>query len=152
MSPARFRLLVSGVLIAGVLTSAVLMAAGLGASLVVGWDGSLRGLPAAAVPASDFAGVLQGLLELRPIALAQAGLLVLLATPVARVVASVAAFGLERDRLYAGITLGRAGDPVPQPVRVALRRARRHATAVPGTDPRSVRQDWPQAIEDGARP
>ena len=29
----------------------------------------------------------------------------LIATPVARVVASVGAFALERDRLYAGITL-----------------------------------------------
>lgn len=46
------------------------------------------------------------MLELRPIALAQAGLLVLLATPVLRVMASVVAFALEGDRLYVAITVG----------------------------------------------
>ena len=34
-----------------------------------------------------------------------AGLLLLIATPVARVVLSVAAFALQRDLLYVGITL-----------------------------------------------
>jgi len=43
--------------------------------------------------------------ELRPIACAQAGLLVLIATPVVRVMASVVGFVLERDRLYAAITI-----------------------------------------------
>ena len=105
MNPERFRTLVSGVLIVGVATSAVLMTVGFAASLVVGWGGSLRGLPATALPASDFGAVATGLGELRPIAFAQAGLLVLIATPVVRVIASVAAFGLERDRLYLAITL-----------------------------------------------
>ena len=35
----------------------------------------------------------------------QFGLLLLIATPIARVAFSVVAFGLERDRLYVGITL-----------------------------------------------
>jgi uncharacterized membrane protein len=35
----------------------------------------------------------------------QLGLLLLIATPVARVAFSVVAFALERDRLYVGITL-----------------------------------------------
>jgi len=39
------------------------------------------------------------------VAFAQAGLLVLIATPVVRVMASVVAFVLERDRLYAAITI-----------------------------------------------
>jgi uncharacterized membrane protein len=40
-----------------------------------------------------------------PLATIQIGLLILIATPIARVVFSIAAFGLERDRLYVGITL-----------------------------------------------
>ncbi len=105
MTPVRFRAVVSGVLIAGVVTSAVLMTIGFAASLVVGWEGSLRGLPPTILPASDFSAIGTGLRELRPIAFAQAGLLVLVATPVVRVMASVVAFALERDRLYAAITL-----------------------------------------------
>jgi uncharacterized membrane protein len=35
----------------------------------------------------------------------QIGLLILIATPVARVAFSLMAFGIQRDRLYAGITL-----------------------------------------------
>lgn len=104
MNPARFRDVVSGVLMVGVVTSAALMAIGFATSLVVGWHGSLLGLPATRLPASDFATVGTGLRELRPIAIAQAGLLVLIATPVARVVTSVVAFVLERDRLYSAIT------------------------------------------------
>jgi uncharacterized membrane protein len=56
--------------------------------------------------ASDFSVVGPAVLELRPIGIAQVGLLVLVATPVVRVMASVVAFVLERDRLYAAITLG----------------------------------------------
>jgi uncharacterized membrane protein len=105
VNPNRFRVLVSGVLIIGVLTSAVLMTVGFLASIVVGWEGSLRGLPATTLPASDFSAIGTGLRQLRPIAFAQAGLLVLIATPVVRVMASVVAFVLERDRLYAAITI-----------------------------------------------
>jgi uncharacterized membrane protein len=39
-----------------------------------------------------------------PLATIEIGLLILIATPVARVVFSMAAFGAERDRLYVGIT------------------------------------------------
>jgi len=81
------------------------MTVGFIASLAVGWEGSLRGLPATTLPSSDFSGVGTGLRELRPIACAQAGLLVLIATPVVRVMASVVGFVLERDRLYAAITI-----------------------------------------------
>jgi uncharacterized membrane protein len=105
VNPTRFRVLVGGVLIIGILISAVLMTVGFVASLVVGWEGSLRGLPATTLPASDFSAIGRSLRELRPIAFAQAGLLVLIATPVVRVMASVLAFVLERDRLYAAITI-----------------------------------------------
>ena len=105
MTPTRFRDVVSGVLIIGVATSAAIMAVGLEASILVGWRGSLIGLPATTLPASDFSAVGTGLRNLRPMAIAQAGLLVLVATPVARVMTSVVAFALERDRLYAAITV-----------------------------------------------
>ena len=105
MTEDRFRVLVSRILRVGVVTSATLMTVAVAASLVVGWEGSLRGLPTTTSSTSDFSSVMAAALELRPIAIAQVGLLVLIATPVVRVMASVVAFVLERDGLYAGITL-----------------------------------------------
>ena len=105
MNPERFRVLVSGVLIVGVVVSAGLITVGFLSSFVVGWSGSLRGLAISDTQASDFSALATGLAELRPVAFAQAGLLVLIATPVARVLASVIGFALEGDRLYAAITL-----------------------------------------------
>ena len=105
MTPDRFRRLVSGVLIVGVTTSAALLAIGFVASLIVGWDGSLAGAADRVRPDSDFSGLLGSLTRLRPIAIAQLGLIVLIATPVVRVIASVVGFALEGDRLYASITL-----------------------------------------------
>ena len=106
MSAERFRAVISTVLIAGVVTSATLVLAGFLSAPAVGWNGSLTGAVASTAAPTDFSGMLAGLGALRPIALAQAGLLVLLATPVLRVVASVIGFALEGDRLYALITLG----------------------------------------------
>jgi len=106
MTPERFSAVVSGVLIVGVVTSAVLMTIAVFGSLVVGWGGSLVGAPASDLSATDYSAIVPGLLALRPIAIAQAGLIVLVATPVVRVIASVIGFALERDRLYTAITLG----------------------------------------------
>jgi uncharacterized membrane protein len=50
-------------------------------------------------------GVLAGVRALEPAALMQLGLMILVATPVARVAFSVVGFALERDRLYVGLTL-----------------------------------------------
>ena len=104
MTPNRFRAIVSTVLIVGVVTSAALIAIGFAGSLIVGWQGSLLGRGTTVGSASDFAGMFDGLAVLRPISIAQAGLVVLIATPVIRVATSVAAFALEGDRLYAAIT------------------------------------------------
>jgi uncharacterized membrane protein len=101
----RFRTLVSTVLIVGVGTSATLVALGFAGSLVVGWEGSLLGKNPVSEPTTEFAGMVAGLAALRPAAIAQAGLVVLVATPVLRVAASVAAFAIEGDRLYAAITI-----------------------------------------------
>lgn len=101
----RFRVLVSTVLIVGVTASAILVAFGFATSFLVGWEGSLRGVADGTTKVTDFGGLLPALAALRPVAIAQLGLLVLVATPVVRVAASVAAFVLEGDRLYAAITL-----------------------------------------------
>ncbi|MDQ6682538.1 MAG: DUF1634 domain-containing protein [Chloroflexota bacterium] len=84
MSPDRFRLVVSSVLFGGLAVSTALLLAGLVASWLVGWQGMVLGMPATA--------------------LARIGLIVLIATPVLRVLVSVIGFILERDRLYALIT------------------------------------------------
>jgi uncharacterized membrane protein len=108
MTPERFRLMVSGILLAGVGASAILIAAGFAASFLVGWQGSLAGVAAPPGPLPDpanFDGLPDRLARLEPLAVSQLGLLVLLATPVMRVAASVVGFALEGDRLYAAITL-----------------------------------------------
>ena len=104
MTAERFRTWVSTVLTTGVAISAALIAIGFVGALLVGWSGSLTGGPISAAASTDFSGVLAGLGAARPIAFDQAGLLVLLATPVVRVAVSLIAFGFERDRLYAAIT------------------------------------------------
>jgi uncharacterized membrane protein len=51
------------------------------------------------------AGVCKGVLRLEPRSVIQFGLLLLIATPIARVAFSVVAFALQRDRLYFALTL-----------------------------------------------
>jgi uncharacterized membrane protein len=50
-------------------------------------------------------GILRDSEQLRGVGLIQLGLVLLLATPVARVAFSVVAFALQRDRLYVSVTL-----------------------------------------------
>ncbi len=50
-------------------------------------------------------GVWKGVLGLQPRSVIQFGLLLLIATPIARVAFSVIAFAVERDRLYLALTL-----------------------------------------------
>jgi uncharacterized membrane protein len=106
MNPERFRTMVSLVLAVGVTISAALIGAGFLASFAVGWQGSLLGsAPGIAGPTTDFSSLPARLAALEPLAICQLGLLVLLATPVTRVAASVVGFALEGDRLYTAITL-----------------------------------------------
>lgn len=109
MTTQRLRGLVSGVLVVGVSIATALIAAAMIGSLIVGWQGSLRGAASPSESMSDFAKMPSGLLMLRPIAIAQLGLLVLLATPVLRVGMSFAAFAIEGDTLYAAIALAVLG-------------------------------------------
>jgi uncharacterized membrane protein len=108
VSPERFRTMISLVLAGGVALSAALIGIGFLAALAIGWQGSLLGSGSAATATAattDFSNLPARLAVLEPLAVTQLGLLVLLATPVARVAASIVGFGLEGDRLYAAITL-----------------------------------------------
>ncbi len=104
MTPERFRAWVSTVLVIGVSASAALFLLGFIGAVAVGWAGSLTGASTGTADSTDFSTVGAGLAAARPIAFAQAGLLVLVATPVFRVIVSLAAFALEGDRLYVAIT------------------------------------------------
>jgi uncharacterized membrane protein len=106
MTPEKFRNVVSAVLVIGVVVSAVLIGAGFLGALAVGWQSPLLGAaPAAHTATTDFSNLPGRLASLEPLAITQLGILTLLATPVARVAASVLGFALEGDRLYAAITL-----------------------------------------------
>jgi len=50
-------------------------------------------------------GVVSGIAQGRPESLIQLGLLMLLATPIARVALSIVTFAIQRDRMYVAITL-----------------------------------------------
>jgi uncharacterized membrane protein len=106
MTPERFRKVVSLVLTVGVAISAALICAGFLGALAVGWQSSLTGavVPGGGLAATDYGALPERLGVLEPLAVAQLGLLTLLATPVARVAASVVGFALEGDRLYTAIT------------------------------------------------
>ena len=54
---------------------------------------------------SSIGSIVSGALALQDTAIIQLGLLLLIATPVARVIFAAVAFGLERDKLYVGFTL-----------------------------------------------
>jgi uncharacterized membrane protein len=106
MSPERFRTVVSAVLLIGVSVSALLIGSGFVAALAIGWHGSLVGAtPPATTATTDYSNLAGRLATLEPLAIAQLGLLTLLATPVARVATSVIGFASERDGLYTAITL-----------------------------------------------
>jgi uncharacterized membrane protein len=104
MTAERFRTVISTVLIVGVGISATLIGTGFVAALAIGWHGSLLGAAGGSGATTDFSNLPARLTALEPLAITQLGLLVLLATPVARVAASVVGFALESDRLYAALT------------------------------------------------
>ncbi len=88
---------VHGILIVGLAISTVLMLIGVFGDLLFN-----RTMPTAE---PDPAQILQRIIELRPSGFMSLGLLVLLATPIVRVVGSIFAFAYERDWRFAGITL-----------------------------------------------
>ena len=87
---------VHGVLIIGLIISTALMLAGIGLALFY-----QRDLPTV-VP--DIGDVVGRVLAVRPSGFLALGLLVLIATPILRVVGSIGAFVYERDWRFAGVT------------------------------------------------
>ncbi len=104
---------VSALLLSGVSLSALVLAVGLALVMITGQTGYHETASVALVLSPEGAsafprtvgGVVQGALALRPFAVIELGALLLIATPVLRVAASVALFLLERDYLYTVITL-----------------------------------------------
>ncbi len=88
--------IVHQMLVIGLILSTTLMLVGLGLDLILG-----REVPTA-VP--DFGDIFNRVVALRPSGFLALGLLVLIATPILRVVGSIFAFLYERDWRYAGIT------------------------------------------------
>jgi uncharacterized membrane protein len=107
MSDRRFEQLIGALLQVGVLLSAAVVLAG-GIWLLVECGGAgphyehFRPLDSALRTPG---GVISSLRHPNPESLIQFGLLLLIATPVARVVLSLAAFVLQRDRVYLVVTL-----------------------------------------------
>jgi uncharacterized membrane protein len=102
--PASFRNAISLVLTIGVIVSAFLMGVGLIGALAVGWETPLLGSAVRPASATAFTAIADNLVAVRPIGFAQLGLLVLLATPVVRVIAALVGFARERDRLYVAVS------------------------------------------------
>jgi uncharacterized membrane protein len=100
----RAELVVSDVLRGGVILSAAIMVVGLAGFYARYARGGLT-VGLATAPPHSLSGVLSGLSHGDPVAIIALGLLVLLATPVVRVVISVAVFASARDRLFTLITL-----------------------------------------------
>ncbi len=102
--------IISGVLLYGVIVSTILVLAGvviLFVSTPQSFPGTLGQLTSSnyGKPTLDLSQLLSGVAAANPIYMIQLGLIVLLATPVARVAASVIMFAVERDRTYVVITL-----------------------------------------------
>jgi uncharacterized membrane protein len=104
VTPPRFRVVVSTVLLVGVSVAAALIAVGFVEALLVGWSGSLLAAAGTTSKATDFASFADNVRALSPIGFVQLGLIVLILTPVVRVAASIVGFWLQGDRLYVAIT------------------------------------------------
>ena len=104
---------ISTLLVTGVLVSAAVLALGLFLLAVTGQTGYNEALSPHLLLAPQgsvifprtIAGVVQGVLSLKPFAVIELGALLLIATPVLRVAVSVLVFMYEGDRLYVAITM-----------------------------------------------
>jgi len=95
---------VSRVLRIGVILSATIICLGLGLLAVKGIITNEMRIDAAIPYPRDLGALLSGLLALDPASVIALGLVVLIATPIARVSVSIVAFALERDWRYVAVT------------------------------------------------
>ncbi len=101
---------ISNLLKYGVTVSTLLVAAGVALLFFEtpqSFPGSVQQLVSVSYgkPTLDASTLLAGVVALNPVYLIELGLIVLLATPVARVAASVVMFAAEKDKLYVAVTL-----------------------------------------------
>jgi uncharacterized membrane protein len=109
-SKVRMNDVISDLLKYGVMASALIIAAGVVltfAHLPASFPSSLQQLVSTnyGQPSGGLTGLVSGVVSGSPASVLQLGLIVLLATPVARVLASVILFAAEGDRKYVAITL-----------------------------------------------
>lgn len=110
-NPDSMNAVISAVLRYGVVISAVIIAVGTVLLVARSGTGEVSGLVTyypSQVPHGNFdvslGGLLAGLRNLEALSIIELGVLVLLSTPVARVLASIFLFAAEGDRTYAFIT------------------------------------------------
>jgi uncharacterized membrane protein len=102
----QFEIFLGRLLRAGVVIAALIVLAG-GVWFLAQAHGArqdyrtFRGVPA---ELSHAPAIFHGAVEWQPLAVIQLGILVLIATPVARVLFSMLGFALERDWMYVGVT------------------------------------------------
>lgn len=105
-SDQQFEIFLGHLLRTGVVIAAIIVSAG-GVRFLAESSGArhdyrvFRGVPA---ELSHVAKIFHGAIEWQPLAVIQLGILVLIATPVARVLFSMLGFALERDWMYVVIT------------------------------------------------
>ncbi len=102
----QFEIFLGKLLRVGVVIAAVIVLVGGVALLSRGAQarGDYRVFHGEAPGMTSVEGVVRGALAMEPLGVIQFGLLVLIATPVARVLFSMLGFALERDWLYVGVT------------------------------------------------
>ncbi len=107
MDDQRLEIIIGNLLRAGVLLAAAVVVAGAGLYLVQHHGDHVNYHTFAVGPASirTVAGITRSAAHLNSEGLIQFGLLLLIATPVARVLMAVIGFALERDRLYVVVSL-----------------------------------------------
>jgi uncharacterized membrane protein len=102
----RMERIIANLLRTGVSLSAAVVCAG-GLCYLVhhgGEPANYRTFSGESLEYRSVAGIIRGVVRLDCRAIIQFGLLILIATPVARVAFSIAAFALERDRTYVVVT------------------------------------------------
>lgn len=107
MNDERLDNIVGMVLRAGVMLAAALVLAGGIAFMASRHEAAPdhRKFHAEATPLASIHGVYAGAIALNPLYIIQFGLLILIATPVVRVIVCAASFALERDWTYAIVSL-----------------------------------------------
>lgn len=94
-------LAIARLLLVGTLAGMALLAVGVALMAAAGIDPN-----AAAFPAFEPAAIVADLLALRPEGYLWAGIVVIVATPIARVLGELVVFARRRDRLMAGVAAG----------------------------------------------